>query len=182
MPIRRPSPLLFTLLLVGATVTYLEVRRHQDANPLDIEMAAPSFTLVDLASPHDTLTLQSFAGQVLVLEAWARSCENCKYSMPALDSVADTLRGRGVKVVHVALEELADSTAVRAFVEKFGGPGGIVAMDQNEVFRTNYVVTGLPTGYLIDRRGRLRWQGYSVSHELSRPAGARLMETMIAER
>jgi len=179
---RLPSPLATTILIVGASVTYLQLQSYSRRHPLDEGTAAPVFALPDLAAPHDTVRLADYRGQVLVLEAWARSCENCKYSMPRLDSVAGTYAARGVQVLDIALEEMADSTSMRQFVHDYAGPFTRVVVDHNRTFRDRYSVTGLPTGYLVDRRGRVRWQGYSAADELSRASGRRLMDAMLAEK
>ena len=179
---RLPSPLATTLLIVGACVAYLQIRSYLYSHPLDEDAAAPAFALLDLAAPHDTVRLADYRGQVLILEAWARSCENCKYSMPRLDSLAGTYAERGVQVLHIALEEMADSASMRQFLKDYAGSGTRGAVDDNRAFQASYSVTGLPTGYLVDRRGRLRWQGYSAADELSRASGRRLMEAMLAEQ
>jgi len=179
---RLPSPLATTLLIVGAGAAYLQVQSYLSGHPLDEDSAAPAFALPDLAAPHDTVRLTDYRGQVLILEAWARSCENCRYSMPRLDSLAETYAARGVQVLHIALEEMADSLPMRQFLRDYADGGTRVAVDDNRAFQSSYSVTGLPTGYLVDRRGRLRWQGYSAADELSRASGRRLMETMLAEQ
>ena len=179
---RLPSPLVTTLLVIGTGVAYLQVEGHRRSHPLAEDVAAPPFALLDLAAPHDTIRLSDYRGQVLILEAWSLSCENCKHSMPQLDSVARPWAEHGVQVLHVALEDLADSVALRQFLEDHADGRTPVGVDNNRAFQAGYSVTGIPTGYLVDRRGVLRWQGYSAAEELSRPSGRRLIKAMIAEQ
>lgn len=184
-PMRMPSPLATTLLIVASGIVYLQVRSYQDAHPLEEDATAPSFALPLLAAPHETVGLAKYRGHVLIIEAWARSCANCRSSMPALETLADAYRGRGLEVLHVALEEMADSSQVRTFLADVGVTGIDVAMDQGGEFRRSYVVTGIPTSYVIDKRGDLRWQGtstgYDVAHVLTRPAGRKLLDELVME-
>ena len=182
---RMPSPLAFTLLIVGGAIAYLQVQEYQHNHPLTEDARAPQFSLPLLATPHDTVGLANYRGHVLIIEAWARSCANCRSSMPALEALSANYRTRGLEVLHVALEEMADSTAVRAFLADLGVSGIDVAMDQGGEFGQSYAVTGIPTSYVIDKRGNLRWQGtstgYRESHVLARPANRQLLDELVAE-
>lgn len=182
---RLPSPFITTLLVVAAGIAYLQVRSYQAAHPLVEAASAPPFAMPTLAAPHDTVQLKGYLGHVLIVEAWSRSCANCRSSMPALEALANDYEDRGLQVLHVALEEWIDSSRVRAFLAELGLGETNVVVDQSGDFRNRYVVTGIPTSYVIDKHGRLRWQGTSTSyaedHVLTRPANRRLLDELMSE-
>lgn len=182
---RMPSPWAITLLIVAGVIGYLQFLSYQNAHPLVEDAPAPSFTLPLLAQPREHVTPLQYHGRVLIIEAWARSCVTCRSSMPALEALAAAYHDRGLRVLHVALEDLADSVGVREFLAELGGRDVVVAMDEDGEFARNYLITGIPTSFVVDKKGRLRWQGlstsYNVAHVLSRPAGRQLLDELVAE-
>ncbi len=119
---------------------------------------APAFSLPSLEG-DDEVEVSSFRGHVLVLNFWASWCAPCRTEAPGLRWVSEHYRARGVRFLGV--DERDDQSAARAFVNEFGwrypsasDPAGSLADD--------YRLIGLPTTFIIDPSGtiRYRFQGY----------------------
>src|ERR1043165_5560245 len=140
---RLPSPWVTASLIVGSVIAYLQVGSYRAAHPLTEEAGAPAFAMPMLARPRDTVRLADFRGHVLIVEAWSRTCINCKSAMPALEALARDYHDGGLRVLHVALEDLVDTIPVRAFLAELGLSDEDVAVDQGGAFRENYAVVGI---------------------------------------
>lgn len=129
--------------------------------PLDIGSRAPDYQARSLAG--DTVSLSSFAGDVVVLNVWATWCRPCVIEMPALQRLHEELGDQGLRVVAVSVD------APQGVVGPFGEQGGNVSEFVNELgltftvlhdpsggIESRYQVNGLPTTYVIDREGRIQ--------------------------
>jgi cytochrome c biogenesis protein CcmG, thiol:disulfide interchange protein DsbE len=115
---------------------------------------APNFTLPDLESGAP-IRLDAFRGQIVVLNVWASWCLPCRDEAPALQAAWENYRGRGVQFLGSNYRD--DRDAARAFVGEFGitypsvfDPSGRLAAD--------YGFFGLPSTFVIDQAGRIRFQ------------------------
>lgn len=110
----------------------------------------------------DTLSLASLAGQPTVLNVWATWCPPCVREMPALQRVHEQLGPQGLRVVAVSVDSEPGMINawgrpggnVREFVERLGLTFEIL-WDPSGNLETAYALPGLPTTFLIDRRGRV---------------------------
>ena len=128
---------------------------------------APAFTLPSLEG-EDPVGVSSFRGHVVVLNFWASWCFPCRTEAPGLRWVSEHYREQGVRFLGV--DERDDQAAARAFVEEVGwryptafDPAGSLADD--------YRLIGLPTTFIVDPRGtiRYRFHGY-LDREVLRAA------------
>jgi cytochrome c biogenesis protein CcmG/thiol:disulfide interchange protein DsbE len=119
------------------------------AGPPKVGMVAPNFelTLVD----GSKVTLDQLRGQVVVLNFWATWCGPCKTELPLLDKYYDIQKGKGLKVYAIATE---DSLPLYMLKKLFA----VMHMQSAKRIKGNYpVMTGLPTNYIIDRSGHIRY-------------------------
>jgi peroxiredoxin len=129
--------------------------------PLDVGSHAPDYRARSLDG--DTVSLSRFAGDVVVLNIWATWCPPCVVEMPALQRLHEELAGEGLRVVAVSVD------APQGIVGPFGEPGGnvrefaeslgltfTVLHDPTGRIETRYQVNGLPTTFVIDRKGRIQ--------------------------
>jgi cytochrome c biogenesis protein CcmG/thiol:disulfide interchange protein DsbE len=127
---------------------------------------APDFTMPDLES-GERISLSDLEGKIVVLNVWASWCLPCREEAPALQAVWEAYRSRGV--LFLGSNYLDDRDAARAFVREFGitypsvfDPSGRLAVD--------YGFVGLPSTFVIDTTGRIRFQftGYTTGQSLRR--------------
>ena len=119
--------------------------------------AAPPRRAPDVAvqtSNGTTVQLSTFNGKVVLIDFWASWCVSCRSSFPALDALYRDYQSRGLEVLAVNLDEKrrdADS-----FLEKY--PHRFTVMfDPTAQSPVKFGVKGMPTSFLIDRAGMIRF-------------------------
>ena len=113
---------------------------------------APAFTVTTLEGA--TVTDESLAGKVVLVNFWATWCPPCRVEMPGFQRVYDRFRDEGFVVLGVTMDA-GGPERVRRFLEErnISYP---VGMANGDVARDFGGVPFLPTSYLIDRQGRVR--------------------------
>ena len=125
----------------------------------EVDRVAPLFTLPTLAG--EELQLDTYKGQVVLLNFWATWCEPCKRELPALEQAYQQYGNQGLAVIGVNLtdDEFAqgrDEAAIQAFLTQFGVSYPIALDIEGEVANA-YRIFPLPTSFFIDGAGRIRY-------------------------
>ena len=120
--------------------------------------AAPNVALRDANGA--TVQLAAYKGKIVLIDFWASWCPPCKASFPAIDALYGEYRSRGVEVLAVNLDER------RRDADTFLGdhPHRLtVLFDPNGASPVAFGVKGMPTSFLIDTAGNIRFThaGYS---------------------
>jgi thiol-disulfide isomerase/thioredoxin len=110
--------------------------------------------------------LADYAGKVVLIDFWASWCTPCKASFPALDAIYREYEKQGLEVLAVNVDERrrdADSF-LGAHPHSF-----TVLFDPNGMAPAAFGVKGMPSSFLIDRSGHIRFthMGYSGNVGLS---------------
>jgi len=103
----------------------------------------------------DDLNLAALQGKVVYLDFWASWCAPCRKSFPWMDAMQRTYAARGLVVVAVNLDQerpLADE-----FLREFN-PHFRVMFDSKGALAESFKVSGMPSSFVIDRRGVVRYQ------------------------
>jgi len=127
-----------------------------------IGAAAPTLE-VPTASGHGKLALKDHANQVVIVDFWATWCEPCKTSFPAYQQLVDEFGGKLV-VLGVSVDESPEG--IPAFVRetKVKFP---IGWDEGQTAAQSYRPPKMPTSYLIDKKGIVRFvhAGFSSGDE-----------------
>jgi len=125
---------------------------------------AVEFTLPDVSGGE--VALQSFRGKVVLLNFWATWCGPCREELPELDRVQEKFRKRGLAIVAVTVDNELEN--VRSFLKKYDLKLQALWDPRKKVVGA-YGVEKMPSSYLIDRNGVIRFVhlGYSAE-ELKR--------------
>jgi thiol-disulfide isomerase/thioredoxin len=110
--------------------------------------------------------LADLRGQVVLLDFWATWCGPCRATLPRFEKFYEQYKDKGFMVIGLTnfegqaegkqLTRVQELNYLRDFKKKFGLTYGFAISDngQNDV---NYVVSSIPTTFLIDRRGIVRF-------------------------
>lgn len=112
----------------------------------------PELRAPDLAgSPR---TLADYRGQVVLLNFWASWCPPCVREMPSLERLRTKMAGRPLAIV--ALDSAEQREDVDAFLAKMklGFP---ILLDPDGANTRRWKVFALPTSFLLDAEGRVRY-------------------------
>lgn len=116
-------------------------------------------------------------GDVVLVDFWASWCVPCRTSFPALDVIQRDYRDRGVRVFAVNVDEQRKDAD--AFLAAHPHTMLVVFDPRGESAKA-FKVQGMPSSFVIDRRGEIRFthQGYSQNVDV---AYRRELDTLLAE-
>jgi peroxiredoxin len=120
------------------------------AKKVVVGQPAPEFTLKTFA--REEISLSSMRGQVVVLNLWATWCVPCRREMPMMDSYFRRNRSRGLRIFAVATEDSVPPFRLKAVSDALAFP--LVLRLRGAQYQP---LDGVPTNYIIDRRGIVRY-------------------------
>ena len=122
-----------------------------DEHPL-VGAQAPSFDLPARVGGSKA-SLADAAGKVVVVDFWATWCEPCKESFPFYQRLSDK-HGADVVVIGISVDEEPDG--IEAFARQTGAKFTL-AWDESQSLSGQYNPPTMPTSYIIDRNGIVRF-------------------------
>ncbi|GBD89678.1 thiol-disulfide oxidoreductase ResA [bacterium BMS3Abin04] len=127
------------------------------------ESPAPKFTLSDLKGKN--VSLDDFKGKTVILDFWATWCGPCKKSFPAMKMAVEKFKNNpNVKFLFVnTWERVKDKKQNAAdFIKKNNYPFEVLIDKENKVV-ADYNVPGIPTKFIIDKNGNIRFKSVGFS-------------------
>jgi thiol-disulfide isomerase/thioredoxin len=165
LALRLPSGNLYKL----ATRRLLQVDPAIDPFKLSetsAEVVAPPEIRVDEWIDQKPTKLSDLRGQVVLLDFWAPWCGPCRVTFPRLQKWHENYKAKGLVILGVTnffghaegkeLTRAQELDYLRSFKKTFRLPYGFAVADTEENDR-NYAVGSIPTTFLIDRRGVVRF-------------------------
>jgi peroxiredoxin len=143
-------------VIIQLTVAVILTLFSQPAPNNLVGKKAIEFTLSDVNG--EEVALQSFRGKVVLLNFWATWCGPCREEL--LDRMQEKFRQRGLAIVAVTVDNELEN--VRGFLKKYDLK--LQALwDRRKKVADAYKVEKMPSSYLIDRNGVIRFvhRGYS---------------------
>jgi thiol-disulfide isomerase/thioredoxin/Tfp pilus assembly protein PilF len=134
-----------------------EIKADSTSAATVVGRPAPEFSLPDLDGTMHKLS--DNRGKVVVLDFWATWCQPCKMSLPLVDKAYLSSRDKGVVFYGVNLEGTDKKELIRSFWNQKGYAfpvlmGGMMGNGIDKV----YNVTGIPTTFVIDKAGIIRYR------------------------
>ena len=137
---------------------------------------APDFTLPDPGGKK--VSLKDFRGKVVFLNFWATWCGFCKDEMPTMDRLYREFKGKGFEIVAVNVKDKRPEAL--AFVKQLKLTYPIVIDPEGEVGLL-YGAFGMPTTYLIDRKGVVLARLWGPADWYS-PAARKLIAALVDQK
>lgn len=125
------------------------------------------------------LSPEALDGKVLLVDFWASWCPPCRASFPVFTELQSRFGKRGFQVVAVSVD-----TTRRAY-ETFVGrmkPGFTTVWDAEQALVARVKVPTMPTSYLVDRSGRVRFIHEGFSAQQSRGTYVEQIEELLEEK
>jgi len=136
--------------MVAAFILFLIVPAYASADKVGAE--APSFSLPDLHG--QTVSLERFKGKVVFLDFWAPWCRPCRDELAELDMLFKKYDKEGLVIIAVSIDTVVQD--VSAFLQKVPLSVHVLIDGKNEASDA-YRVSSLPTGFIIDRDGVIKY-------------------------
>ena len=160
----KKSVLLFFIIFIGTILFFLEHFTEAPISIADVQTEekfgqkksavgylAPDFSLRNLKGNYQSL--DSFSGQVVVLNFWATWCVPCRVEMPSFEKLYRRYRSEGVTVLAVTLDKNSEQN-IKSFVEEYELSFPVLLDEEGKVERL-YPSMTIPFTYVIDRDGRI---------------------------
>jgi peroxiredoxin len=116
---------------------------------------APDFTLEDMDAKK--FSLKDYRGKVVLLNFWATWCPPCRREMPSMERLHRKFKSQNFIVL--AVNQMEGGDQVFTFT---GGleldPTFPILFDKDSSVSRAFGVQGLPTTYLIDKKGNVRFR------------------------
>ena len=124
-----------------------------DALALDVGQKAPEFKAPALTG-KTKLSLAAYRGKVVYLDFWASWCPPCLTSIPQLEELRKQFPSDQFQILAVNVDQ--DPKKALKFLErtKVGYPS---ATDPRGTIPASFGIETMPTSFLIDRRGVIRY-------------------------
>ena len=107
-------------------------------------------SMLDLSG--NTVSLEDYRGEVLVVNFWASWCAPCRRELPVLDEWNTDWRSQGARVVAISIDSRAGNA--RTFV-KDAELGLTAWIDGTDGLAAELDLPAVPTSFVIDRDGEV---------------------------
>ena len=122
--------------------------------------------------------LADLRGRPVLINIWATWCSPCREEMPSMNALYNDYSAKGLAMVAIATDT-GGKAVVAPFIQTYGLTFPVLLDPQNMV-GTQLQVLGIPTSYLLDKRGRVidfvigayDWSSRKIRH---------LIEQLLAE-
>ena len=152
---------IFTLVILAIGIGWAFASRSTiNATHIEMPQSSPKegFTAPDFTSDlmgGGQVTLTALRGKVVLVNLWASWCPPCRAEMPAIEKAYRAFKPQGFEVLAVNATNQDSETAATTFIKELDLTFPIPLDPKGEV-STQYGLRGLPSSFIIDRKGIIR--------------------------
>lgn len=151
--VTRRSAALVALCVTGLLATACGT--GTEAAKVGVGHPAPAYAATTMDGTP--VSLADKKGEVVLLNVWATWCKPCRQEIPALDSLHREFSARGLIVAGVSIDVIDDTTRIAGFARELGASYALW-LDPDDRVSNTFRAIGVPSTYLVDREGVVRWQ------------------------
>lgn len=165
------------LLSTSAQADWQQPELSHNLTPVKKVIPASDFDLQNM--DEENKKLSDFRGKVVLLNFWATWCPPCIREMPSMERLHQQVDAENFKVI--AINQMEDMDDVFAFTGQLEiDPTFEILFDTSSRVSQKYAVRGLPTTYLIDKNGNIRYRAVG-GREFDHPEVIKIVKQLIAE-
>ena len=143
------------LVVASLVLSKIVAMRQETAMLLPAPEERPPFR-VDFTLPDvqgHLVRLADLRGRPVLINIWATWCYPCREEMPSMNALYKDYSVKGLAMLAIATDT-GGKPVVAPFLQAYGLTFPVLLDPQNMV-GTQLQVSGLPTSYLLDKRGRV---------------------------
>lgn len=163
--------------MLRACVAGLLLAGGAHAAGFEARPAAPTPELKAQDMAGATRTLADYRGKVVLLNFWASWCPPCLREMPSMERLREKMAGRPLAIVALDSAETREEVSAYLSRMKLGFP---VLLDPDSSNTRRWKVFALPTSFLLDAEGRVRYV-LTGPTEWDEGEALELIESLLAE-
>lgn len=167
-------------LLAASVSVYADWQQPElsyNLTPVTKVVPANDFELPDM--DDKVIKFSDYRGKVVLLNFWATWCPPCVREMPSMERLQQHIGNENFSVV--AINQMEDVDQVFAFTGQLDiDPTFEILFDSTSKVSQSYAVRGLPTTYLIDKRGNIRYRAVG-GRDFNHPEVVKIINQLIEE-
>ena len=167
----------FFLASMTVRADWQQPELSHNLTPVKNVISASDFELPDM--DEEKVKLSKYRGKVVLLNFWATWCPPCVREMPSMERLHQQVDAEEFKVL--AVNQMEDADQVFAFTGQLDvDPTFEILFDTTSEVSQAYAVRGLPTTYLIDKKGNIRYRAVG-GREFNHPGVIEIINQLIEE-
>ena len=174
--------LLFTLVMASGLVLSMQTSFATGEavfSPVPGHPIAPKFKLFNMDGKQ--VDLEKLQGKVVLVNFWATWCPPCRREMPSLQRLWKKLEKK-TKLQIVAVNVGEDADTVLGFMGTLDdSPTFPIVFDKDSAVLRAWPVKGLPTTFLIDKKGHIVYRAIG-GRDFDSPESISLITKLLASK
>ena len=166
-----------TVLSLPVYADWQQPELSHNLTPVNKVIPGPDFELTNM--DEENKRFSDYKGKVVLLNFWATWCPPCIREMPSMERLHQQVDAKDFNVI--AVNQMEDIDQVFAFTGQLDvDPTFEILFDTTSLVSSAYAVRGLPTTYLIDKKGNIRYRAVG-GRVFDHPDVVKIINDLIAE-